>query len=198
MFRVFRVFRGLSSYNSGTMKQRRFVILDRDGTLIVERHYLSDPRQVELLANAASGLRHMRERGLGLVVITNQSGIGRGFFDEARLHRIHQRMNELLEAEGITLDGLYFCPHVPEDNCLCRKPRTGLIELASKELGFHPQDCFVIGDKACDIKLGQRVGATTFLVRTGYGSQELAHEKITPDYVVDNLWEAAQVIQGLY
>lgn len=176
------------------MTQRRFVLLDRDGTLIAERHYLSDPRQVELLANAARGLSQMRTMGLGLVVITNQSGIGRGFFDEARLHRIHQRLNELLEAEGIVLDGLYFCPHLPEDNCSCRKPRTGLIELASKELGFDPKDCFMIGDKACDVELGQRVGATTFLVRTGYGAREIAHGTISPDYVVDDLWEAAQAI----
>ena len=176
------------------MKHRRFVLLDRDGTLIVERHYLSDPRQVELLANAANGLRHMQEIGLGLVVITNQSGIGRGFFDEAQLHLIHQRMNELLEAEGIALDALYFCPHLPEDNCSCRKPRTGLIELASRELGFDPKDCFVIGDKACDVELGQRVGATTFLVCTGYGTQEITNEIISPDYVVDDLWNAAQAI----
>jgi histidinol-phosphate phosphatase family protein len=177
------------------MKQRRFVLLDRDGTLIVERHYLSHPRQVELLANTANGLRHMQEMGLGLVVITNQSGIGRGFFDEAQLHRIHQRMNELLEAEGIALDALYYCPHLPEDHCSCRKPRTGLIELASKEFGFDPKDCFVIGDKACDVELGQRVGGTTFLVCTGYGTQEIANEIINPDYVVDDLWEAAQAIE---
>jgi D-glycero-D-manno-heptose 1,7-bisphosphate phosphatase len=176
------------------MKQRRFVLLDRDGTLIVERHYLSEPRQVELLANAANGLRHMQEMGLGLVVITNQSGIGRGFFDEAQLHLIHQRMNELLKAEGIALDALYYCPHLPEDKCSCRKPRTGLIELASKEFGFDPKDCFVIGDKACDVELGQRVGATTFLVCTGHGTQEIANDIINPNYVVDDLWEAAQAI----
>ena len=136
----------------------------------------------------------MREMGLGLVVITNQSGIGRGFFDETQLHLIHQRMNELLEAEGIALDALYYCPHLPEDNCSCRKPRTGLIDLASKELGFDPKDCFVIGDKACDVELGQRVGATTFLVRTGYGTREIANDIINPDYVVDDLWNAAQTI----
>ena len=179
------------------MTRRRFAVLDRDGTIIVERHYLSDPRQVELIHGAASGLREMSEMGLGLVVITNQSAIDRGFFDEARLDLIHQRLRELLDVEGVRLDGIYVCPHTPEDDCPCRKPRPGLIELAAKQLGFDPQACFVIGDKACDIELGQWVGATTFLVRTGYGAQVAAETTVTADHLVDDLWEAAQVVQRL-
>ena len=179
------------------MTRRRFVVLDRDGTIIVERHYLSEPHQVELIPDAASGLRQLTEIGLGLVVITNQSGIARGFFSKADIHLIHQRLCELLEAEGVRLNGIYFCPHRPEDNCPCRKPRTGLLELAAKELCFEPQASFVIGDKASDIELGQRVGATTFLVRTGYGAQVAADTMVTPDYAVDGLWEAAQVIQRI-
>lgn len=177
------------------MPCRRFVALDRDGTLITERHYLSDPDQVELLPGAAEGLRQLRTIGLGLVVITNQSAIGRGLFDEARLEQIHQRLRELLAAEGVQLDGIYFCPHRPDEDCACRKPRTGLMELAARELGFDPAAAFVIGDKPCDIELGRNVGATTFLVRTGYGAQ---HEGATPaDYVVDGLEEAARVIREL-
>lgn len=179
------------------MKQRRFVVLDRDGTIIVERHYLSDPRQVELLPGAASGLKQLSDMGLGLVVITNQSAIGRGFFDEARLALIHQRMSELLEAEGVVLDAIYFCPHRPEDECLCRKPQPKLLKRASEDIDFDPQTCFVIGDKACDIGLGQRVGATTFLVRTGYGAQAAHDNDVSPEYIVENLWEAAQIIQRL-
>lgn len=179
------------------MKRRRFVVLDRDGTIIVERQYLSDPRQVELIPGAASGLRQLSEMGLGLIVITNQSAVGRGFFDEDRLDLIHQRLCELLEAEGVHLDDIYVCPHRPEDDCPCRKPRPGLIELAAKELDFDPQACFVIGDKACDIELGRRVGATTLLVRTGYGAQVAAETMVTPDYVVDDVWGAAQVMERL-
>ena len=89
---------------------KRFVILDRDGTVIVERHYLSDPAQVELLPNAVEGLRHMRELGFGLVLVTNQSGIGRGYFSEAQLTQIHDRLRAALKAEGLTLDGIYYCP----------------------------------------------------------------------------------------
>ncbi len=180
------------------MPQRRFVVLDRDGTIIVERHYLSNPHQVELLPNAANGLCYMQEMGLGLVVVTNQSGIGRGFFDEDCLDHIHKQMRILLEAEGIYLDALYFCPHTPEDNCLCRKPRTGLIELAAEELDFDPKDCFVIGDKSCDIELGRRVGAKTILVRTGYGAQLISDPTLTPNYIVDDLWAASQVIREVF
>ena len=179
------------------MTQRRFVLLDRDGTIIVERHYLSDPCQVELIPGVAHGLRQLSEMGLGLVVMTNQSAIGRGLFSMERLHSIHRRLRELLEAEGVYLNGIYSCPHIPEDNCCCRKPQPGLVELAAQELGFDPQASFVIGDKACDIELGQQVGATTFLVRTGYGAHVAADGLVTPDYVVDNLQDAAQVIQSL-
>ncbi len=177
------------------MKQQRFVALDRDGTIIVECHYLSDPIQVELLPGAADGLRKLSAMGLGLVVITNQSGLGRGFFDQARLDQIHQRMRELLEKGGVTLDGIYFCPHTPEDHCSCRKPKPGLLELAAKEIGFEPKNCFVIGDKPCDIELGQGVGATTLLVCTGYGAQGVAEMATQPEYIVDDLSDAAHVIQ---
>jgi len=176
---------------------RRFVVLDRDGTIIEERHYLSDPRQVELIPGAAAGLRLLSEMGLGLVVITNQSGVGRGLFDQARLDLVHRRLCELLEAEGVYLNGVYSCPHRPEDNCPCRKPRTQLLELAAKEHGFDLTECFVIGDKASDVELGRKVGGTTFLVRTGYGVQELKETTANPDYGVRDLWAAAQTIQRL-
>ena len=172
-------------------------MLDRDCTMIVERHYLSDPDGVELVPGAARGLSQLSEAGLGLVVITNQSGIGRGLFDEARLDLIHRRLCVLLEAEGVRLDGIYFCPHTPQDDCLCRKPGLRLLETAANDLGFDRQDCFVVGDKSCDIELGQRAGATTFLVRTGYGAQTVEEGSLRSDYTVDDLWEASQVIRAI-
>ena len=90
-----------------------------------------------------------------------------------------------------------FCPHTPDDGCSCRKPKSGLVELAAQELGFAPRTCFVIGDNACDAEVGRRVGATTFLVRTGYGAQVAAEGVVSPDYVVDDLRDAAQVIERL-
>lgn len=177
------------------MSARRFVVLDRDGTLVVERHYLSDPAELELTEGAADGLRRLAALGLGLVVVTNQSAVGRGLFDQARLDAIHARLEEMLAAEHVALDGIYVCPHRPEEDCSCRKPRTGLLERAGRELQFVPAESFVIGDKASDIELGRRAGATTILVRTGYGEEVAASRATAPDHVVANLAEAARVIE---
>lgn len=179
------------------MKRRQFVVLDRDGTIIVERDYLSDPRQIEFLPGAVRGLRLLLRIGLGLVVVTNQSALGRGFFDEAHLDLVHRQLRELLETERVRLEGIYFCPHTPEDDCSCRKPKPGLIERAAKELDFDLQASFVIGDKPADIEMGQRVRATTFLVRTGYGAEFVGDPTVNPDYVADDLWVAAQTIQRI-
>jgi histidinol-phosphate phosphatase family protein len=174
--------------------RRRFVLLDRDGTIIIERNYLSDPAGVELLPNAAAGLRRMAEMNLGLVAITNQSGIGRGMFDVPRLEAIHDRMNELLARENVKLDGIYYCPHTPADECSCRKPRLGMLTRAAAELDFDPADAFLIGDKPCDIEMGFACGATTILVRSGYGNAYPDDEPARPHHLAADLLEAADVI----
>jgi D-glycero-D-manno-heptose 1,7-bisphosphate phosphatase len=179
------------------MKRRQFVVLDRDGTIIVERHYLSDPLEIEFLPGAVTGLRTLRALGLGLVVVTNQSAVGRGIFDEGRLDLIHRRLCALLQAEGIQLEGIYFCPHRPDADCSCRKPKPTLIERAAKDLDFDLQASFVIGDKPADIEMGRQVKATTFLVRTGYGAEFADDPAVRPDYVADDLSSAAQMIQRL-
>jgi D-glycero-D-manno-heptose 1,7-bisphosphate phosphatase len=177
--------------------RRRFVLLDRDGTVIVERNYLSDPEQVELIPGAAQALRRLAARGLGLVLVTNQSGIGRGFFDEARLAEIHQRLTALLRAEQVELDGIYVCPHHPDQACACRKPRTQLALRAASELGFDASACFVVGDMASDLGLGRALGATTLLVRTGHGAATLASGGADADHVVADLPAAADRIEAL-
>jgi D-glycero-D-manno-heptose 1,7-bisphosphate phosphatase len=174
---------------------RRFVLLDRDGTIIVEKHYLSDPEAVELIEGAAEGLRRLRAMGLGLAIVTNQSAIGRGYFDRDRLGEIHARLLELLGAEGIAIDGIFFCPHTPDDACACRKPRPGLIEQAAAALDFTPSQSFVVGDMKSDVELGRGVGATTLLVRSGYGARTESEAAASPDHVVDGLDEAASVIE---
>lgn len=176
---------------------RRFVALDRDGTIVVEHQYLSDPAEVELIPGVGEGLRRLRALGLGLVVVTNQSAVGRGWIDQEKLDRIHTRLNELLAAENVRLDGIYVCPHTPDDGCRCRKPLPGLLLTAAEELGFDPGQCFVIGDKPCDVELGRGVGAAAFLVRTGYGDEYAASGEVAADFVVNDLLEAAQVIEGL-
>jgi D-glycero-D-manno-heptose 1,7-bisphosphate phosphatase len=175
---------------------RRFVLLDRDGTLITERNYLSRAEDVELLPATARGLRLLNHLGLGLAVLTNQSGLSRGYFDGAALNAIHTRLIRLLAAEGVPLAGIYVCPHAPEDDCDCRKPRLGLANRAAAELKFDPGASFVIGDKACDIELGRRLGATTFLVRTGYGALQ-ERDGLRADHVVDDVLAAAHVIRTL-
>jgi D-glycero-alpha-D-manno-heptose 1-phosphate guanylyltransferase len=175
----------------------RYVILDRDGTLNVEKNYLSDPRQLELLPGATEGLGLLQSRDFGIVVVTNQSGIGRGYFSEDGLEQIHQRLLNLLNKQGITLDRIYYCPHDPADHCACRKPEPGLVWQAAAELGFDPHQAFVVGDKPCDIEMGRRVGATTVLVRTGYGAQFSSTGACQPDYVAQNLVEAANLMVDL-
>lgn len=177
------------------LSQQRFVVLDRDGTIIEEREYLSRPDQVTLIPGAGAALRELQHMGFGLVVVTNQSGIGRGFFNQAQLEDIHGRLAELLEGEGVQLSGIYYCPHIPDDDCDCRKPRLGLMQKAANDLGFNLRHCIVIGDKACDIEMGQTAGALTFLVRTGYGAQ--FENSVEADFVVEDLSAASRLIGRL-
>lgn len=172
-------------------------MLDRDGTILVERDYLTDPEAVELVEGAVDGLKRLADLGFGLVVITNQSGVGRGLMTERVLHEIHRRMATILAGEGVVLDGLYYCPHVPEDDCDCRKPRTGMVERAAATLKFDPARCVVVGDKAADIELGRAIGATTVLVRTGHGAELEATGFDAADHVVNDLREAAEVMERL-
>jgi histidinol-phosphate phosphatase family protein len=174
-------------------RARRCVLLDRDGTLIVERNYLRDPSEVELLSGVSDAVRKLRELGLSIVLVSNQSGIARGFFDEQQLGRIHDRLRALLGDADAALDAIYYCPHLPEQGCNCRKPQPGMIERAAHDLGFDPRDAFVVGDKECDIELGRRVGATTVLVKTGYGQETLA-AGVKADDTVQDMGEAAAVI----
>jgi len=179
------------------MSARRFVLLDRDGTILVPHEYLSDPGLVELLPGAGSALRRLREAGWGLIVVTNQSAVGRGFLSIARLERIHVRMTELLEREGALLDGIYYCPHTPDAGCNCRKPAAGLALRAAAEHEFVPREFVVVGDNVCDIRFGESIGATTCLVRTGYGAVVAEEGKVFPDHIAEDILAASDFILSL-
>lgn len=140
------------------------VVLDRDGTINIDRHYISDPGQLEFLPGAASGLKRLQAMGCRIVIVTNQSGVGRGYFSLEDLERVHRRLREMIAELGVAIEGIYFCPHRPEEGCACRKPGTALMEQAAKELGFDPAQSVVVGDKVSDIEFGRAAGARTLLI----------------------------------
>jgi D-glycero-D-manno-heptose 1,7-bisphosphate phosphatase len=177
-------------------KPRPFILLDRDGTLNVEKHYLSDPDQLELYPGAGGALKRLRELGYGLAVLTNQSGIGRGYFGLDAVEKVHDRLRELLAAEGTSVDGIYLCPHGPDEVCDCRKPLPGMANQAMAEFGFDPKASIMIGDKAADIGLGQAIGAKTILVRTGWGADSEKAGDCEPDAIVDDLTAAVAWIEA--
>ena len=172
---------------------RPAIFLDRDGTLIVERNYLADPAQVELLPTVTESLVKLTGAGFLLVIVTNQSGIGRGYFTAERLEEIHQRMLRLLGDEGVKIDAIYICPHAPSQDCQCRKPLPQMIHQAAADLDIDLARSWVIGDKPADIGLSTVVGAGAVLVRTGYGEQmqnDPVIQELQP-FIACNMAEAA-------
>lgn len=175
--------------------QNKVIVLDRDGTIVVDRHYLSDPDDLRFEPRAQLGLRRMVDMGYRLVVVTNQSGIGRGMFSAARLEEVHERLRRMLEDNGTPVAAIYSCPHVPDDKCACRKPELGLMAQAATDLGFDMAKAIVIGDKDSDVEFGNRAGAVSILIRPAAEAANSA--TATPSYVVRDLAEAADVIGGL-
>src|SRR3972149_1417490 len=144
----------------------RAVFLDRDGTLNEEVGYVNHIERFYLLPRAGQAIRLLNQHGWKAVVITNQSGVARGYFPESLIHQIHQKMQNLLRKEGAHLDGIYYCPHHPDigippyrQQCRCRKPATGLIEEAGKDLDLDPSRSYTVGDRGADIEFAHRVGA---------------------------------------
>jgi histidinol-phosphate phosphatase family protein len=146
------------------------VFIDRDGTIIKEKSYISDPEQVEILPNSVSALKLLTENGFKLFVVTNQSGVGRGFFSLEELHAVHDRLSSLLEAAGTAVNKIYFCPHRPDEGCECRKPKPGMVMRAKNEFDIDLTRSYMIGDRSEDIELGAAAGLKAVLVLTGYGS----------------------------
>jgi D-glycero-D-manno-heptose 1,7-bisphosphate phosphatase len=172
----------------------RVVVLDRDGTLVIDRGYLSDPDGLAFEPGAAAGLQWLYSHGYRLVVISNQSGVGRGLFTLERLASMNARLNAMVEGLGARLEGIYCCPHAPGAGCTCRKPAPGLLLQAAFDLRFNPDSAVVIGDKRSDIEFGRSAGATTILI-TADGPDRLDRpDGIRPDFVAANLLEAAQII----
>jgi D-glycero-D-manno-heptose 1,7-bisphosphate phosphatase len=170
------------------------VVLDRDGTLIVDRNYLADPDLVTLLPGAVEGLRRLEAVGIRRVVVTNQSGVARGWIAPDALTAVHARLRTMLAEQGATLDGIFACPHREEDNCDCRKPKVGLTRQAEAALGLDLRHVVVAGDKPADLGLARALGVPAFLVMTGSGPNTLAENSIPADFVVDRLDDLARIV----
>jgi D-glycero-D-manno-heptose 1,7-bisphosphate phosphatase len=178
--------------------RRPAVFLDRDGTINEQMGYLNHISRLRLLPGAAAAIARLNRAGLAVVAISNQSGVARGYFPEELVGQVHQRMKALLAEAGARLDGVYYCPHHPQAalpayrvDCLCRKPRPGLVQRAAAELHLDPARSFVVGDQVSDLMLGRAVGAASVLVRTGYGLGEeaylLAGSGVSPDFTAEDL-----------
>lgn len=183
----------------------RAIFLDRDGTLNEEAGFITDLDQFRLYDFAAEAVRMINDRAWRAIVVTNQSGIARGFYDEALLARIHDRMSDSFEAAGARLDAIYFCPHHPEAGeppyrmvCDCRKPKPGMIERAAREFDLQLPDCFVIGDRYSDVALAHAANARGILLLSGHGRYEYENEREAwprqPDHVAENVIEAVRWI----
>lgn len=183
------------------------VFLDRDGTITEEVGYVDDLVKFRLMEHSGQAIRLLNAQGLKVIVVTNQSGVARGFYPESHVRTVNQRLGELLSAEGARLDGIYYCPHHPTEGqgaythpCDCRKPEPGLLYEAVKEHGVQLSRSFVVGDKLSDMALAHRVGSKGVLVLTGYGREELARgqgpeeNQAKPDFVAEDLLKAARWI----
>jgi len=150
----------------------RNALIDRDGTIIVEKHYLHDPEQVELVPGAIEALTRLKRAGVRLFVVTNQSGIGRGLYGQKDFLAVQERLATLLAPHGVTFDDVSFCPHTPEECCTCRKPQAGMWEELRIQHTLDPLETVMIGDNTSDVAFGLSCGlAESILVLTGHGAR---------------------------
>lgn len=169
--------------------QARAVFLDRDGTLMREVNYCADPKQVEIFPGVPEALVRLKAAGYKLIVISNQAGIGRGYFSEAQYRLVEAEVGRAVLPA--TFDAVYFCPDRPDRATARRKPAPGMIFEAQREHDIDLARSFFIGDKAIDIECGRNAGVRTILVKTGYGAQEM---HAAPNWIAEDFGEAAEII----
>lgn len=182
------------------------LFLDRDGTINEEVDFLSSPTEIKLIPRSADAIRIANQLGIKVFIVTNQSGIARGFLTEKKLEEIHNALIQLLSTHNAYIDAIYYCPHHPENGeppyrteCSCRKPLIGMLERAVKEFNIDLRKSFVIGDKFIDILTGINAGANPILVLTGYGSREvkiLDENNIKIPYIASDLYDAVQFVKN--
>lgn len=171
------------------------VFLDRDGTIIKEKPgvYLSDPAKVRLYKSTLPALRLLTQSGFKLFLVSNQSGIGRGYFTEKEVNRVHARIQQLLRP--IHLEEIVFCPHAPEAGCMCRKPRPKMGNYLIRKYHISPSKSYMIGDKKADVEFGHALGCKSILVTTANGKNHLQkYPQLRPEKVANNLLNAARFV----
>jgi D-glycero-D-manno-heptose 1,7-bisphosphate phosphatase len=193
--------------NSTSHLLRPAVFLDRDGTINEQMGYINHISRFQLLPGVAAAIRQLNDRNIPVVVVTNQSGLARGYFPPDLLLAVHEKMRALLAEQGAHVDGIYICPHHPEAkkeeyrlNCECRKPKPGLLLQAAREMGLDLAGSFVVGDRWSDLKTAAACGAVPLLVLTGYGRGDAQYigptQVVQPVYVGDDLTAVVQWILG--
>lgn len=190
---------------ASTSKLQAAVFLDRDGTITEEVGYVNHLARVKVFPWAAEAIRQLNEAGFRVIAVTNQSGVGRGYFTEKLVRAVHRSIARELAARGARIDAFYYCPHHPTAlieryrvECGCRKPATGMLEEAARRFGLDLGSCYVIGDSYRDIQTGFNAAARTVLVLTGYGRGEYEHHRRRwprrPDRIADDLLDAVDQI----
>lgn len=184
---------------------RRAIFLDRDGTITEEVGYVNHITRAQVFPWAPEAIRKLKAVGLPVIVLTNQSGVGRGYFSEELVAQVHRKVQDELMAEGTKVDAFFYCPHHPNAtleafrmDCQCRKPSTGMADEAAEQFGIDFGASYVVGDTYRDMRLGFNIGARTILLMTGYGRGEYEHHRSRwprmPDLVAENLLEAAELV----
>ena len=176
-------------------EKRPAVFLDRDGVIIKEKNFLIDPEEIDFYPGSIEALKKI-DNIFAKVIVSNQSGIARGYFTEKDLKIFNLNLEKMMAEFFIRIDGWYYCPHGPDDDCDCRKPKTGMITKAVAELNLDLKQSWIIGDKSSDIKTGEIAGMKTILVKTGYGGNEPNAYNIKPDYYADDLLASINYING--
>ncbi len=177
-------------------KKMPAVFLDRDGTINEEVDYLGDPKDMKMIPGAAEAMGKLTGAGYRLIIVTNQPGIGFGYYTAPDFFRVNKEILKEAGKAGARVSRIYYCPHTQADNCGCRKPLTYFIERAAKEMNIDLGGSFVVGDRTCDIELGRNAGVRTILVGTGAAGKDGQYE-VTPDYIAADLAEAVKIISAV-
>jgi D-glycero-D-manno-heptose 1,7-bisphosphate phosphatase len=175
-------------------KSNRAIFLDRDGTIMEDANYCGDVSRVILIPGAVESLRRLQDAGYWLFVVTNQSGIGRGYFTHEAVLSIHRHLDEQFGLVGVSIDHYYVCPHHPEDKCDCRKPRPRFLFEAAREHRLDLARSYMVGDRPSDVQAGINAGTRTILLLTGAGRETLAAQTVSCDYVAKDIAEATDWI----